>query len=103
MRWLVALLVIANVLIFTLGRDGGPGPERVELPARPEIGNLRLLAEVGADEAATVSTSAAETGKRPVSTPAGAPFPPTDTGGAPSVDDGQEPAVETAVEGSAIE
>ena len=46
MRWLVALLVVANILIFAFGRDGGPAPGRVEAPARPEVGNLRLLPEM---------------------------------------------------------
>jgi len=82
MRWLVALLVVANILIFVLGRDEGPVAGRVEAPARPEVGNLKLLSEVGAGRATAVPPAAA------------------DAGGSPPVATGQAPSGETAVEGS---
>ena len=103
MRWLVALLVVANILIFALGRDEGPAPGRVEVPARPEVGNLKLLSEVGADRATAVPPDAAEAGQTPVSTPAQAPSSPADAGGPSPVAAGQAPSGETAVEGSANE
>lgn len=100
MRWLVALLVVANILIFVLGRDEGPVAGRVEAPARPEVGNLKLLSEVGAGRATAVPPAAAEAGQIPVSMPAQAPSSPADAGGSPPVATGQAPSGETAVEGS---
>lgn len=100
MRWLVALLVVGNILIFTLGRDGGPGAERVEVPARPAVGNLRLLSEAGADGTETVSPgAAAETGQEPVSTPAEVPSSPADSDGRPFAVTDRAPSGETAVDG----